>query len=66
MAGQIKTMLEEIIRRRANGNNVVASTTKTKLILRGLNPDRFTAVSPDDAAILAKVKVIAGELGVSL
>jgi len=42
----------------------LALTTKTKLVLKGLNPDRFNAGSPDDPAGIAKVQAIAAELGV--
>ena len=66
MPGQIKTILDSIIQQRAKGNSAIAATTKTKLILKGLNPDRFTSSSPDDPAMLTKVKAIAVELGVNL
>lgn len=59
-------MLDSIIQQRANGNSTIASTTKTKLILKGVNPDRFNGSSPDDPVLMAKVKAIAIELGVSV
>ena len=65
MAGQINQMLNSIIEKRARGNLVVAGATKTKLILKGLNPDRFDQGSPDDPAIIAKVRAFAIELGVA-
>lgn len=64
MAGQIKQMIDSIVAQRAKGNPTIALTTKTKLVLKGLNPDRFDAGSPDDPAVIAKVKAIAAELGV--
>jgi hypothetical protein len=66
MAGQVKKMLDLIILKRSNGNPVLETTTKTKLIMKGLNPEKFTISSPDDPAIVAKVKALAGELGISL
>jgi hypothetical protein len=36
------------------------------LILKGVNPDRYTAESPDDPAVITKVLAIAAELGVHL
>jgi hypothetical protein len=66
MAGQIKSMLQTIIEKRSRGNSTVALTTKTKFVLRGVNPDRFDAQSPDDPAVIAKVRAIAVEMGVSL
>lgn len=66
MAGQIKRMIETIVTKRANGNPTVATTTRTKLILKGINPDKFNALSADDAAVMAKLRAIAGELGVQI
>jgi hypothetical protein len=66
MAGQIKSILNSIIEKRSKGNEVVAMTTKTKLIFKGFDPDRFDSRSPDDPAAIAKIKAIATELGVSL
>jgi len=57
-------MLDSIIQQRANGNATIANTTKTKLILKGVHPDRFNGSSPDDPALMEKVKAIALELGV--
>jgi hypothetical protein len=63
MAGQIKRMLDSIIDQRAKGNPILIQTTKTKLTLKGLDPDRFNSASPDDPAVVEKVKAIAAELG---
>jgi len=64
MAGVIKAMIESIVEQRAHGNPTVALTTRTKLVLKGLNPDRFTASSPDDPQTIAKVRAIAADMGV--
>ena len=66
MPGQIKRAIDTIIAQRSKGNPTVALTTKTKLVLKGLNPDKFTDASPDDASVLAKLRVIATELGVQI
>ena len=66
MPGQIKQMLDSILQQRSNGNSIVLNTTKTKLILKGLNPDKFTLASPDDPAVIAKVRAIAAVLGVHI
>jgi hypothetical protein len=66
MPGQIKRMIHSIVAQRSNGNPTIALTTKTKLVLKGINPDRFTDVSEDDPAVMAKLHVIANELGVRL
>lgn len=66
MPGRIFAMIEKIISERSAGSSIVASTTRTKLILKGVDPQKFTATSPDDPAIIEKLKVIAGEMGVKL
>lgn len=63
MAGQIKRMLDSIVEQRAKGNPVLIQTTKTKLSLKGLSPDKFDTASPDDPALIEKVKAVAAELG---
>jgi len=64
MPGQIKQMIDSIVQQRSKGNATLVATTKTKLTLKGVNPERFTSASPDDAAVLEKLRVIAAELGV--
>jgi hypothetical protein len=66
MAGQISKMLRTIIEKRSQGNPTLMSTTKTKLVLKGLNPDNFGPNSPDDPALLGRVKEIAVQMGVAL
>jgi hypothetical protein len=66
MAGQIRTMLDRIVVERGKGDNVLAMLTKAKLILKGFDPDRFGAATPDDPVTIARIKQIARELGVTL
>lgn len=66
MAGKIKAMCNTIIDKRAGGNSMIEKLTKTKLILKGVNPDQFTASSPDDQVIIAKLVQIAKDLGIAL
>jgi hypothetical protein len=66
MPGQIKRMIDEVIRQRSRGNPTLAITTRTKLILKGVHPDRHTATSEDDAAVIAVLRSVAAELQVQL
>lgn len=66
MPGQIKRMVDAILEQRSKGNPTLFLTTKTKLVLKGVNPDRFSITSPDDPALIEKVRVIAEELGVAI
>ena len=65
MSGQIKALIDHIIESRAKGNSTIVNTTRTKLILKGINPSKYTAESPDDEAVLSQLHQIAAELGVS-
>lgn len=64
MAGKVKIMLDQIILQKSKGNPTIMTATKTKLILRGLNPDKFTALSEDNFEIIQRVRQVAQEMGV--
>jgi hypothetical protein len=66
MAGKVKIMIERIIKERAKGNATIEMTTRTKIILKGVNIDQWTALSNDDPTIISKVTQIAKDLGVNL
>jgi hypothetical protein len=66
MPGEIKRVIDCIIERRSNGNAAVAITTKTRLVLKGINPDDYRADSFDNPVVLEKVKQLAKELGVAI
>ena len=66
MAGEIKRLLDKIVDERSKGNSAIMLTTKTKIILKGINFDSYTPASQDDQAVIAKVKQIAVELGVRI
>lgn len=59
-------MLDAIVAQRSKGSPTLAMTTKTKLILKGVNPDRYNSMSPDDPGVMARVRAIAAELGTSV
>ena len=65
MAGQIKKMIDEIIKKRANGDSVLIKTTTTKLVLKGINPDKFNSSSEDDPVIMEKLKSLAKDLNIT-
>ena len=66
MAGQVRRMLDRIMKERAKGSTTLEMTTRTKLILKGLDPARFDAASPDDASTIARVREVAKDLGIAL
>lgn len=64
MAGRVRKLLDAIIEKRAQGNPTIASVTKTKLILKGLNPDHYRPDTPDDPVVLRRVEKLARHVGV--
>ena len=66
MAGQIKKLLDKIVEERAHGDTVLINTTRTKIILKGINVDSYTSSSEDDPGIIAKVQEIAKEFNITL
>lgn len=66
MAGKIKEMIDCITTERAKGNSTIAITTRTKIMLKGVNPDLYTSDSPDDPLVIEKVRKIGQDFGVHL
>lgn len=66
MAGKIKAMIDQIVAQRAKGNAMVEKTTVTKLLMKGFDPSKYNAQSPDDPAKIAELQKIAAEFGVNI
>ena len=66
MAGRAKQLIDSIITQRSKGNAAVAKAVRAKFILKGINPDSFSAGSPDDPTTIQKLEALAKELGVSV
>lgn len=62
MSGKINDMINEIIRQRSKGNPAIKEMTIAKLILKGINPNKFHEDSPDDPIIIEKLASISKEL----
>jgi len=62
MAGKIKQMIDSIINQRAKENPMLVRVIKTKLILKGINPGKFTESSDDDPAIISKLEAVLNNL----
>ncbi len=56
MAGKIKRMIEDILAERSKGNEMVEKIIRTKLILKGVDPAKYTESSADDPAIIEKLE----------
>ena len=66
MAGQVYAAIEKIIAQKARGNEIIASSIRTKMILKGINVTKYTSMTPDDPKILEALRGIAKEFGVQI
>ncbi len=62
MAGQIKQNIDVIMEKFGNGDALVENLISTKLYLRGIRRELFSKDTPDDPAILTRLKEIEREL----
>ena len=63
MAGKIREMIDFVLRQRAAGNPMLEKIIKTKMILKGINPSKFTPQSDDDPDVLQQLEGMSMELG---
>lgn len=66
MAGQVLSLINKLVDGRAKGNATVASTTRTKLLLKGIKAASWTPTSPDDPEMIARIQAVAKEMGVTI
>jgi hypothetical protein len=45
LSGKIKELINHIIKERSKGNPAITEMTKSKFILKGINPDKFDSNS---------------------
>ncbi|MGA7828598.1 MAG: hypothetical protein WCA04_13100 [Geobacteraceae bacterium] len=62
MAGKIRQMIDSIITQRAKDNPMLERVIKTKLILKGINPNKYTLQSEDDPVVLGKLEKMIADL----
>lgn len=65
MAGKIRKMIDAIIDQTAKDNPMLERVIKTKMILKGINPVKYTATSEDDPAVIAKLESMFRTRGVT-
>jgi len=66
MAGKIKSIIDSIVNKRSNGNATIATLTKSKMVMKGINPEKYTSTSEDDPVVIEKLVVLAKELNVNI
>jgi hypothetical protein len=62
MAGKIRQMIDSILAQRAFGNPMLEKIIKTKMILKGVHPSKYTPDSDDDLVVLEKLEGMLMEL----
>ncbi len=62
MAGKIRQMIDSIITQRAKDNPMLERVIKTKLILKGINPNKYTLQSEDDPVVIGKLEKMIADL----
>lgn len=65
MAGKIQDLINHIINTRSGGDQTIRRTTRAKLLLKGIDPNIYTAESEDDPAIIDRLRHLALEMGVT-
>jgi hypothetical protein len=66
MAGKIKQTLDKLIQARSKGNQTLVFTTITKLMLKGIDYNKYTETSEDDPVMLEKIATVAKDMGVTI
>ncbi len=66
MAGQIKHIIDQLIQRKAKGDHALEYLMHAKLALKGINVKNYDLFSEDDPIVIAKLRQISKDFGVSL
>lgn len=64
LSGKVKELINQIMKERSSGNPAISEMTKSKFILKGINPDKFDSNSFDDPIIIKRLHNIARELNI--
>ena len=66
MTGTARRMIDTIILQKAHGDKTIEKSLRVKLILGGIMVDRLTESTPDDPALINKIKNVAAVYGVEV
>lgn len=56
VSGNIKRLIDELITLRTQGNEALAHFVRAHLVMKGIQPDRYTDSSPDDPKVIAELE----------
>ena len=66
MTGTARKMIDTIIAEKAQGDKAIEKSIRVKLILGGIMVDKLTETTPDDPALINKIKNVATVYGVKI
>lgn len=55
MAGQVKQLIERYIHQRTRGDPAQRHFVRAHLLIKGINPDKYTETTADDPTVLAQL-----------
>ena len=64
--GKTKMLIDTLIQKRANGDPFIESSTRIKLIMKGIDPKKIDENTPDDPETIEKIYQVAKTLNVNL
>ena len=64
--GKTKNLIDELIKKRANGDPFLESSTRIKLIMKGIDPKKIDDNTHDNPETIEKIYEVAKALNVSL
>jgi len=56
--GKAKQLIDDLIEKKAQGNNFQATNIKMKLMFKGIMPDEITDDTPDTEDLINKIKEV--------
>jgi hypothetical protein len=66
MTGTAKKIIDLFITHKAQGDKTIEKNLRVKLILGGIMVDRLTETTPDNPALINKIKAVAARYGVKI
>jgi hypothetical protein len=61
-----KLLIDELIEKKAQGNNFQIYNVKMKLLIKGIDADKITMETPDTQELLSKIYEIAANCNIKL
>ena len=63
-AGNVKKIIDAIIVRKGMGEPLLIINIKKKLVLKGINPAKYTCETIDDPEVLLKLRDLLNDIGI--